>query len=161
MTPHRIAGSVMRQKVCHPLAPRVEAASSWSVPTSRRTGTTSRTTKGRHTKMVARIIPGSAKMTWMPASDAYWPSQSFGPQTRMMQRPTTTGDRASGRSMSALTKERAGTRRRTRMRAARTPKIVFSGTTMTVMSTVSHSACTACGAGDRRPDRPKPCSKAR
>ena len=41
------------------LAPSVAAACSCSVPISRSTGTTSRTTNGSETKIVARTMPGS------------------------------------------------------------------------------------------------------
>ena len=58
----------MRQNVCHHVEPRVDAACSCSVPISRSTGTTSRTTNGRDTKIVARIIPGYEKITWIPCS---------------------------------------------------------------------------------------------
>ena len=53
----------MRQKVCHQLAPSVRAACSCSSPISCSTGTTSRTTKGSVTKIVASTIPGTAKVT--------------------------------------------------------------------------------------------------
>ena len=54
----------MRQNVCQRLAPSVDAACSWSSPTSRSTGVTSRTTNGTEMKIVASTIPGTAKMTW-------------------------------------------------------------------------------------------------
>src|SRR6266536_469571 len=60
----RIAGSVTRLNVAKAPAPSVAAASSWSVPISRNTGTTSRTTNGSETKMVASTIDGVAKSTW-------------------------------------------------------------------------------------------------
>src|SRR2546423_1677932 len=55
-----MAGSVMRTSVWKPDAPSVEAACSCSIPISRSTGTTSRTTNGSETKMVATIfaLPG-------------------------------------------------------------------------------------------------------
>src|SRR5207302_808568 len=59
----RIAGSVTRRKIANEPAPSVAAASSWSVPISRSTGTTSRTTNGSETKIVATTIPGSANST--------------------------------------------------------------------------------------------------
>ena len=62
--PQRIAGSVIRRKVCQREAPSVAAACSCSSPTSRSTGTTSRTTNGSETKIVASTMPGSEKMTW-------------------------------------------------------------------------------------------------
>ena len=65
----------MRQKVLKAPEPSVAAASSCSVPTSRSTGTTSRTTNGRQMKIVARTMPGIAKMTCMPRSSAAGPNQ--------------------------------------------------------------------------------------
>ena len=79
MIPQRIAGSVTRRKVAKGEAPSVQAASSCSVPISRRTGTTSRTTKGSETKIVARTIPGSAKITWIPFAFSHPPSQPVRP----------------------------------------------------------------------------------
>ena len=60
-------------------APSVQAASSWSVPTSRSTGITSRTTKGSVTKIVARTIPGVEKMIWIPFSVSQLPNQPSWP----------------------------------------------------------------------------------
>ena len=55
----------MRQKVCQLEAPRVWAACSCSVPISRSVGTTSRTTNGSVTKIVASTIAGVAKrISW-------------------------------------------------------------------------------------------------
>ena len=62
-----------------PDAPRVAAACSCSIPISRSTGTTSRTTKGSETKMVARIIPGSAKITWTPCRASHGPNHPSRP----------------------------------------------------------------------------------
>ena len=53
----------MRQKVCAREAPSVAAASSCSSPISCSTGSTSRTTNGSVTKIVASTIPGSEKIT--------------------------------------------------------------------------------------------------
>ena len=57
-----------------PLAPSVLAACSCSSPISCSTGTTSRTTNGSETKIVARTIPGSAKRIWMPLSRSTSPN---------------------------------------------------------------------------------------
>ena len=54
-------GSVIRQNVCHQLEPSVAAASSWSVPNSCSTGSTSRMTNGTVTKMLASTMPGSRR----------------------------------------------------------------------------------------------------
>ena len=57
----RMFGSVTRQNVCQPLAPRLSAASSSSVPCCSISGISSRATKGNVTKIVASTMPGSAK----------------------------------------------------------------------------------------------------
>ena len=51
------------------------AACSCSVPISRSTGIVSRTTKGRDTNIVARIMPGTEKMIWIPCSASHSPTQ--------------------------------------------------------------------------------------
>jgi len=78
-----------------------------------------------------------------------------------MQSPTTTGDSARGRSISALTSGLAGTRPRTRVRAAATPKRAFSGTAMAVIRTVSQRACSASGLVTASQKVPAPRSKVR
>ena len=65
----------MRKKVWSPPAPSVAAACSCSVPISRSTGITSRTTKGSETNIVARIMPGVEKIIWMPCSASQSPIQ--------------------------------------------------------------------------------------
>ena len=57
----------------------MDAACSCSVPISRSTGTTSRTTNGIETKTVASTRPGNAKTTWMPWSFSHGPSQPVRP----------------------------------------------------------------------------------
>jgi hypothetical protein len=56
-------GSVTRQKTCQPLAPSVTAEYSSSVPWACMRGISSRATNGNVTKVVARTMPGTAKMT--------------------------------------------------------------------------------------------------
>ena len=65
----------MRRNVVNADAPSVAAASSCSVPISRSTGTTSRTTNGSETKIVASTIAGSANSTWTPWSESHAPNQ--------------------------------------------------------------------------------------
>ena len=89
------------------------------------------------------------------------PNQPSCPQTSRMQRPTTTGERARGRSMRALTNERPGTRRRTRMSAAATPKTALRGTAIAVIRIVSHRACSASGLVTASQNVAKPSSKVR
>jgi hypothetical protein len=59
--------------------------------------------------------------------------------------PTTTGDKASGRSTAALKIPDPGKRRRTIASAASTPKIVFAGTAIATRMSVTLRACTASG----------------
>ena len=66
---------MIRQKVCQPLAPSVDAACSWSSPISCSTGVTSRTTNGSETKIVASTIPGTEKITRIPCSSSHGPNQ--------------------------------------------------------------------------------------
>ena len=54
---------MIRQNTCQPRAPSVLAACSWSMPSSSSTGSTSRTTNGSETKIVASIMPGTEKIT--------------------------------------------------------------------------------------------------
>src|SRR5581483_4366853 len=58
----------MRMNVVSAREPSVAAASSCSVPISRSTGTTSRTTNGSDTNVVASRIPGYAKRMRCPCA---------------------------------------------------------------------------------------------
>ena len=62
--------------------------------------------------------------------------------------------------MRALISGRPGTRRRTRISAATTPKIAFSGTAMAVMMSVSWRACRASGVVTASHAAPIPSSNA-
>src|SRR5262245_20898428 len=70
MSPHFTLGKVTCQKVCQPLAPRVSAACSCSVPVACITGINSRATKGNVTKSVASTIPGTAKIILSGCEDS-------------------------------------------------------------------------------------------
>jgi hypothetical protein len=96
-------------------------------------------------KIVARTIPGTAKMTLSPCASNPGPIHPSRPYTIKSARPTTTGEIATGRSMTALRKAFPGKRYRTRTSAHRTPNAVFTGTVMTTIRTVSQKACTASG----------------
>ena len=69
----------MRQNVWQALAPRLRAACSCSMPISSSTGTTSRITSGSATNVVAMMMPGVAKMTWMPPPSSVGPNQPLRP----------------------------------------------------------------------------------
>src|SRR5689334_15008229 len=154
-------GSVMRRNVCHRLAPSVWAACSWSSPISSRTGTMARTTSGSDTKMVASTMPGSEKMTWKPCRSSQPPTVEKCPYTRMSARPTTTGETASGRSISALTIRLPGNRWRTSSTAMPTPKTVLASTDHTATEPVTSNAWIALGVQSAAKNLPAPCSNVR
>ena len=70
-------GRLTRKKVCQPLAPRARAASSSSCPCACSSGISSRATKGKVTKIVARTIPGTAKMICRSCRASHGPSTSL------------------------------------------------------------------------------------
>ena len=72
-------GAVTRQNVTTPDAPMETAASSSDTPCSCIKGISWRATNGKVTKIVASTIPGTEKITWMPASAKAPPSQPLTP----------------------------------------------------------------------------------
>ena len=66
---------MISQNRCQRFAPRVPAACSCSLPSSRSIGITSRATNGTETKIVASTIEGIANRTWNPCSDSQVPNQ--------------------------------------------------------------------------------------
>jgi hypothetical protein len=138
-------GSVIRQNVCHQLEPSVAAASSWSVPNSCNTGSTSRTTNGRVTNTLASTMPGRPKMIFNPRSFSTKPSAPADPQSKINATPTMTGDTAKGRSMMACSTPLPRNRLRASTNAVGIPKTTFSGTTMATTSSDRFSADIAAG----------------
>ena len=69
------------------------------------------------------------------------------------------GDRANGRSMSALSSALPRNSRRTMTRAVMTPNTVLMGTTMAVMVSVSQKACWNPGREMALSTGSRPCSK--
>src|SRR2546423_2325641 len=128
MTAQRIDGSVIRQTVCQPVAPSVFAACSCSSPTSRSVGMTSRATNGSETKIVAMTIDGSEKSTWIPWRSNQPPNQPSLPYSRKSERPTTTGESASGRSISTLSRPLPGDRGGTITSPQTNPEAGVTGT---------------------------------
>ena len=133
-------GSVIRQNVCHQPEPSVAAASSWSMPNSCSTGSTSRTTNGRVTKMLASTMPGRPKMILKPRSFSTNPSAPADPHSTINATPTMTGDTANGRSMIACSTPLPRNLLRASTKAVRMPKITFSGTTIATTSSDRFSA---------------------
>ncbi|EPQ77480.1 Sulfate transport system permease protein [Mycobacterium marinum MB2] len=135
----------MRQNVCHQPEPKVAAACSWSVPNSCNTGSTSRTTNGRVTKMLARTIPGRPKMIRIPRSRSTKPRAPADPHNKINAVPTMTGETAKGRSMIACNTPLPRNRLRASSNAVGMPKITFSGTTMATNNSDRCSAEIAAG----------------
>ncbi len=79
----------------------------------------------------------------------------------MSARPITTGETAKGRSMAAFSNAFPRKVWRTRTSAQSTPKIVFSGTAIATISSVSQKACWASGVVIDSQNALTPCSKAR
>src|SRR5579859_6777777 len=138
-------GIVIRQNTWSGEAPSVNAACSWSVPISRSTGSTSRTTSGSVTKMVARTSPGRANITCTPADWNNGPNQPRAPYASSSARPITTGDSANGKLTTAPMTRLAGDDDRTNTSAHSTPNTVLHPTTTTAISSVNPSACRASG----------------
>ena len=139
-SPHRTFGRVIRKNVWSHDAPSVRAASSSPVPSSCRSGATSRTTNGMQMKMVTRTIDGSANTIWMPWAVNHGSNQPPRPNSRIAASPTITGDTASGRSTTALSRPRPANRSRARTSATTTPRTAVTATVITVMTAVSRKA---------------------
>ncbi len=133
-------GSVIRQNVCHHLEPRVAAASSWSVPISCSTGSTSRMTNGNVTKMLASTIPGRPKMILKPRSRSTNPKAPADPHSTIRATPTTTGETAKGKSMIACSAPLPRNLLRANTNAVGMPNNTLSGTTI---ATTSNDNCRA------------------
>ena len=145
VSPQRMDGRVIRQNVCHHCEPNVAAASSWSVPNSCSTGSTSRITNGTVTKMLASTMPGNPKMIFKPKSFSTNPKIPAVPHNRISATPTTTGDTANGKSMIACNTLLPRNLLRARTSAVGTPNRTLSGTTIATTSNDSCSADTAAG----------------
>ena len=137
------------------------AACSCSSPISCSTGATSRATNGIDTNTVAITMPGTEKMIWMPWSASHGPNQPVRPKTSSSARPTTTGEIANGRSISASSSRLPGKRPRTSASAAKTPNTALSGTVMAATSSVRNSAWIAAGVVIESQTKPRPFSNVR
>ena len=126
--PYLMFGSVMRRKICQPRAPRLTPATSSSEPIASITGSSSRATKGKVTKAVARIRPGVANTTFRSCSRSHGPSSPCNPKISINARPATTGETAKGRSIIAVNSVRPRKRKRAIAQAAARPKITLSTT---------------------------------
>ena len=149
-------GSVTRQNVCQPVAPRVIAASSSAAPCSCISGISVRATNGKVTNAVARIRPGTAKMMRMPARSSIGPNQPLAPNSSTQTRPEITGETENGSSISVISRLRPRKRKRPMHQAAATPHTVFSGTLTAATSSVSSMAASASGSSSASSAAPRP-----
>ena len=99
---HLICGNVIFLKIVSPFAPINAAASSSSVPCDSRTGISSREINGNVTNIVARIIPGTAKITFISSSCKRGYKILCLPKVSTNIRPAITGDTVTGKSMSVV-----------------------------------------------------------
>ncbi len=138
-------GTVTRQNICQPEAPSTRAASSSSVPSACMSGMSSRATKGKVTKIVARMRPGTEKTSFRPWVSAQGPRIPCRPKRRMKTMPEMTGDTPKGRSMRVMRAFLPGKSNLAMAQAAATPKRRFKGTATPAVSRVSFRAATAMG----------------
>ena len=157
----RTGSPLIRQNVCHQPDPKVAAASSWSVPSSCSTGSTSRITNGTVTKMLASTMPGNPKMILKPRLFSTKPKIPAVPHSRINATPTTTGDTANGRSMMACRAALPRNLLRANTRAVGTPKMTLSGTTIATTSKDSCRADNAAGVVIDEKNAPTPGVKVR
>src|SRR6478609_9210886 len=138
--PQRTLGSVIRQRICSPLAPSVSAASSSSLPCACITAISSRATNGKVTTVVAMTIPGTAKMTFTSCSLSQGPNQPRAPNNSTKTKPEITGETLNGKS-TMMTSTLLPKKSYLEMsQAAATPNTTFSGTAMLAVSSVSRMA---------------------
>lgn len=89
-------------KIVVPFAPISAAASSSSVPSDSSTGISSLEMNGNVTNTVARIIPGTAKITLIPSSLKSGYIGLCLPNVSTNIRPAIMGETVTGRSMSVV-----------------------------------------------------------
>jgi len=133
-------GRVTRKKVCRGDAPRVRAASSWSLPCICMTGMSSLATKGKVTNMVTSTMPGTAKITFTPWAPSHGPSRLSAPKSSTKIMPEMTGDTANGMSMNETSSRLPGKSQRVMAMAAAMPNSVLRGTEMATAISVRRMA---------------------
>ena len=95
--------------------------------------------------MLASTMPGKPKMILNPRSFSTKPKQPAEPHNRISATPTTTGDTANGRSMTACSTLLPRNLLRASTNAVGIPKRTLSGTTIATTSSDSCSADIAAG----------------
>src|SRR5450432_2730790 len=130
----------MRNKICQPLAPRVSAASSSSLPWACMTAMTSRATSGKVTKVVAMTMPGTAKMIFMSCSLSHGPNQPWAPNKSTKMSPEMTGETLNGRSTKVINTLLPQKSYLETSQAAAMPNTTLSGTEMPAVTKVKRMA---------------------
>ena len=95
--------------------------------------------------MVARTMPGTAKMIFTPWAASHGPKKPWAPKRSTKIRPETTGDTAKGRSMAVTSSDFPRKSNFAIAHAAATPKAAFSGTEIAATRSVSRIAARAIG----------------
>ena len=97
----------------------------------------SRATKGKVTNRVARIMPGTAKMIWMPCASSQPPNAVCAPNNKTNIKPATTGDTENGKSSSVVSNCLPRKSKRVKSHAIATPKTALTGTTIAAVIRVN------------------------
>src|SRR5947199_4618542 len=139
-SPHRMFGSVTRKNVCTREAPSVHAACSSSIPSSCRSGTTSRITNGSEMNIVTMAIDGRAKRIWIPRAWKNDWNHPPVPNSSTAISPTITGETPSGRSTSADRMRLPGNWSRASTTATMRPKNPVTTTVRSMITPLRYSA---------------------
>src|SRR6476646_7810470 len=113
------------------------------------------------TNMDSSTMPGKLKMILKPRSFSTKPNAPAEPHSRINATPTTTGETANGRSMTACNALLPRNLLRTNTSAVGIPKMTLSGTTIATTRSDSWSAETAAGVLTDVKNAPSPGSNVR
>src|SRR5262245_22430349 len=100
-------------------------------------GSTSRATNGKVTKVVASTMPGTAKMTLMSCSESQLPNSPCLPNSSTKISPEITGETENGRSIRARSSVRPRKRKCAISHEAASPNATLQGTAIPAVSSVS------------------------
>src|SRR6478736_2702028 len=104
------------------------------------TAINSRATNGKVTKVVAMMIPGTAKMILMSCSESQGPNQPRAPNNKTKIRPEITGETLNGKSTTVISTLLPQKSYLETSQAAAIPNKTLSGTAMPAVSNVSRMA---------------------
>ena len=138
-------GKVMRQNICQPDAPKIKAACSSLSPCDCIKGINSRATNGKVTNKVAKMMPGTAKITWKPMDSNQPPNKLLLPNSSTNIKPATTGDTENGKSSKVVSNCLPRKSKRVSSHAMQMPKTALMGTTTAAVIKVNLIADKASG----------------